>query len=172
MISKTNPQSAEDIFKLILGHLDISDEFYQKYLKGIRCISIFTALTRNKEQWQEIRLQIDGSNDTEAFHVFLDLIQFIQAVKFYKKTIPGNIDWTNISQDEIYDIIEAHVEYIRATDKEQGGTLTGHLKYMGEKLDEYRFKVSKIKHLPSKVEGSKEIPSEIKEKKEFPSTKT
>ena len=107
-MSRTNPQNAEDIFKFILGHLDISDEFYQQYLKGNRCRSTRTALLKNEDHWQRIKLQIETCNDEEAIHAFIDLNQFIKAVKFHMETDQGNIDWTNITQDGVYDMIEAY----------------------------------------------------------------
>ena len=107
-MSRTNPQNAEDIFKFILGHLDISDEFYQQYLKSNRCRSIRTALLKNEDHWQRIKLQIETSTDEEAVHAFIDLRQFIKAVKFHMETDQGNIDWTNITQDGIYDMMEAY----------------------------------------------------------------
>ena len=107
-MSKTNPQSAEDIFKFILEHLDVSDEFYQKYLKGNRCRSIRTALLKNEDHWQQTKLKIETSNDEEAVHAFIDLRQFIKAVKFHIETDQGKIDWTNITQDGIYGMIEVY----------------------------------------------------------------
>ena len=59
--------------------------------------------------------RVKASNQDDDIHQFLEVIKFIKAVKFYKKTVPGKLEWTNITQDEIHEIIEAYLIQIEDT---------------------------------------------------------
>ena len=112
--SAKKPASNEQVVKQVLGHLDVSDGFYDAVLVPNRCRSLLKLMNYNNEQREMIKRKVKKLGNEDYEFDLLNLLQMIDAASYHMRVNESkNVYRAETGVDDIENMIMEFELYLR-----------------------------------------------------------